>query len=127
MLCPLSLETHMLGRYCFVGILGSPNLRLIPFSNALAPSAAISVFRGNASIRPEKCPLSSKIPEIAQYSLHDSEINLPVFSRACRFNPNGLYLGVSKGSGVGIHCADRAGLNYPTDYTFHARRPHDLN
>ena len=59
------------------------------------------------------------MPEIAGYSKHDSEINLPAFPRICPSGLNGPYQGASGGSDVGVvRCADGACLNYLTGYTF---------
>ena len=68
------------------------------------------------------------ISEIAWYSQHDNEINLPMFSRVCPSGLNRSFLGDSGASGVGvIYCANGASVNYPTDYVFHGWGLHDLN
>ena len=68
------------------------------------------------------------ISEIVRNSQCDSEITLSVFSRVCPSGLNGSYLGASGGSDVGvIYCTNGAGLNYPTNYVFHAWGHHDLN
>ena len=59
------------------------------------------------------------ISEIAWYSQHDNEINLPVFSRVCPSGLNRSSLGASGASGVGvIYCANGASVNYPIDLCF---------
>ena len=72
---------------------GTPNLGIISSSNALTTSVAVSVLAGNASIHLENASTSTEIPEIAWYSRHDSEINLPIFPRICPSGLNGPYLG----------------------------------
>ena len=39
----------------------------------------------------------------------------------------GLIWGPLRALVLEVFCLDGAGLNYPTDYTFHARSYHDLN
>ena len=94
---------------------------IISLSNALATAAAISVLAGNASIHTEKCVYQhQEIPEIAQYTWHDSEINLLIFSRICPSGLNGPFLGPAGREGWcgvgGVHCTDEACLNCSTDY-----------
>ena len=61
-------------------------------------------------------------------SWHDSEINLPVFSRLCSPGLNGPYLEASEESGFEVvYCTGETNLNYLTDNIFHARSYHDLN